>query len=69
MQDGRIVKSERHVMVAHTTKLNKDCAPRCASAMTIDLSKLDSIFGKKYEEPLGDLYVFSVLRRSFWLDN
>ena len=54
VQDGRIIKSGRHVMVAHTMKLNRDCALRGASAMTIDLGKSGSISGKKYGEPLDD---------------
>ena len=54
VQDGQIVNSRRHAMVAHTTKLDKDCAFRGSSAMKIDLSKLGSIPGKKYGELLND---------------
>ena len=41
-------------MVAHTTKLNKDCALRGALAMVIDVSKLGIISDTKYGEPLDD---------------
>ena len=54
VQEGCIVKTEDSVMVAHDTTSNKDCVFRDAAAIAIDLSKLGSVSGKKYGEPLGD---------------
>ena len=69
VQEGCLVESGRRVMVAHNAKLNKDCALRSASAMTIDLSKFGSIPGRNMESRSVILYVFPVLRRPFRLDN
>ena len=54
VREGRFFESGRRVMVAHNTKLNKYCALRGASAMTVGLSKFGSISGMKYGEPLDD---------------
>ena len=54
VQDGRIVKSWRHVMVAHDVISNKDYVLRDAAAMVDDFSKLGNISVKKYEAPLAD---------------
>ena len=51
---GTIVRSARRVMIAHDTTSNKDCFFRGAAAMVVDISKLGSVSGKKYGEPLGD---------------
>ena len=48
VQDGRIVRSRRHVMFTHDITSDKDNAPRSAAPMAFDLSKLGAISGKKY---------------------
>ena len=54
VQDGRILKSGRHVMAAHNVTSDKDYVLCGATAMAVDLSKLGTISGKKYGEPLND---------------
>ena len=54
LQEGRLVELGCCIIFSHNPKLSKDCALRGASAMTIDLSELDSISDKKYGEKLCD---------------
>ena len=49
VQERRIVKSGRHVMVAHDTTLDKDYVLRVAAAMAVDLCKFGTISGGDME--------------------
>ena len=69
VQERGIVKSGRHVIVAHDTILDKDYVLRGVAAMAVDLSKFGTISGRSMESCWMILCVSSVLRRPFRLDN
>ena len=54
VQEGRIAKPMRRVMVGHDATSSKDRVLRAAAEMTVDLSKLGTISGKKYGEQLDE---------------
>ena len=55
VQEERIVRSGRHVMVVHDTKSDIDYVLCGATAIKVDLSQFSSIPEKKCRDPLGDL--------------
>ena len=54
VQNGRIMKSRRHVMVAHDMTSDEDCFLLRATTMSVDLSKLVIVSTKTYGEPLDN---------------
>ena len=69
VQEGRIVKSVRRVMIAHDTISNKDCILRRAQRWRSISASLVPYQGRSMGSNLVILCVFAALRRPFRLDN